>query len=189
MAIPFPAENYHGKYRLEAGSALQQARLVKFMQRAYREMGREMGHKPNPEKDAEQGSAHVGAHLADTVQRHLSSHSKIWWLIDCSAAPAAGFVGLPGIHTLEPVGCLWLGEAIDQRTGDRQAYVFLLYVAPKHRHQGLGTALMQHAQHWAQQQGYQHMSLQVFEDNDAAMQLYTKLGFQSQAKWMSLKIV
>jgi ribosomal protein S18 acetylase RimI-like enzyme len=177
VAIPFLAENHHGKYRLEAGSALQRARLVKFMQRAYRDMYQ----ATSPEA----GLDSAGTHLADTVQRHLSSRSKLWWLIDQSAAPS---VGLPGIHTLEPVGCLWMGEAIDQRTGHKQAYVFLLYIAPEHRHQGLGTALMQHAQSWAQQQGYQHMSLQVFEDNDAAMRLYTKLGYQSQAKWMSLKI-
>jgi GNAT superfamily N-acetyltransferase len=185
VATPFQSENYRGKYRLEAGSALQRARLVKFMQRAYRDMGRDRHLETSPKTSPETGSAPVGTHLADTVQRHLSSRSKLWWLIDQSTAPS---VGLPGIHTLEPVGCLWLGEAIDQRTGHKQAYVFLLYIAPEHRHQGLGTALMQHAQAWAQQQGYTQMSLQVFEDNDAAMQLYTKLGYQSQAKWMSLEI-
>jgi GNAT superfamily N-acetyltransferase len=190
VATPFQSENYRGKYRLEAGSALQRARLVKFMQRAYRDMGRDRHPETRLETSPETGSAPVGTppvgtHLADTVQRHLSSRSKLWWLIDQSTAPS---VGLPGIHTLEPVGCLWLGEAIDQRTGHKQAYVFLLYIAPEHRHQGLGTALMQHAQAWAQQQGYTQMSLQVFEDNDAAMQLYTKLGYQSQAKWMSLEI-
>ncbi len=185
MALPFSAENYRGKYRLEAGSALQQARLVKFMQRAYREMADGSGQNRDAAKDAASVSVYGGAHLADTVQRHLSPRSKLWWLIDQSTAAS---VGLPGIHTIEPVGCLWLGEAIDQRTGNQQAYVFLLYVAPEHRHQGLGTALMHHAQNWAKQQGYRQMSLQVFEDNDAAMQLYAKLGYRSQAKWMSLDI-
>ena len=170
MAIPFPIANY----RLEAGSSLQRARLVKFMQRAYREMS----HTSDV--------AEMGGHLADTVQRHLSPKSKLWWLIDAQAA--APSVGLPGIHALEPVGCLWMGEAIDQRTGNKQAYVFLLYVAPQHRYRGLGTALMRHAQSWAKEQGYQQMSLQVFEDNEAAMKLYAKLGYRSQAKWMSLEI-
>ncbi|MGB3298600.1 MAG: GNAT family N-acetyltransferase [Phormidesmis sp.] len=170
MAIPFPIANY----RLEAGSSLQRARLVKFMQRAYREMGHASG------------TSDTGAHLADTVQRHLLPQSKLWWLIDTQSAALS--VGLPGIHTLEPVGCLWIGEAIDQRTGNKQAYVFLLYVAPLHRHKGLGTALMQQAQSWAKAQGYQQISLQVFEDNEAALKLYAKLGYQSQAKWMSLEI-
>lgn len=174
MAIPSSStqnfEQYRGQYRLEPGSSLQQARLVKFMQRAYRELG----------------ASNVGTHLADTVQRHLSPNSQIWWLID--VASAAQSVGLPGIHNLDPVGCLWMGEAIDQRSGDKQAYVFLLYIAPQHRLKGLGSALMHHAQAWAKQQGYGQISLQVFEDNMAAMKLYTKLGYQSQAKWMSLDI-
>lgn len=169
MADAFPIE----RYRLEAGSSLQRARLVKFMQRAYQDMNG--------------GKAETGAHLADTVQRHLSPASQLWWLIDnkATALPA----GLPGIHSsLEPVGCLWMGEAIDQRTGGKQAYVFLLYVAPNHRQKGLGKALMNHARKWAKQAGYSQISLQVFEDNEAAMNLYTQLGYESQAKWMSLEI-
>lgn len=166
MTGHFPIENYS----LETGSSLQRARLVKFMQRAYREMGYEQ----------------VGAHLADTVERHLSQQSQLWWLIDGQAATLP--VGLPGIHHREPVGCLWLGEAVDQRNGQKQAYVFLLYVAPAHRCQGLGTALMCHAQLWAKQQGYRHIGLQVFEENVAAIRLYRKLGYQSQAQWMSLPI-
>jgi len=178
VALPFPAEKYGGRYRLEVGSSLQRARLVKFMQRAYRELGHQT--------DAQSNRQHVGTHLADTVQRHLSPQSQLWWLIDNEAA--AQSVGLPGLHSLEPVGCLWLGEAIDQRSGNKQAYVFLLYVAPAHRHKGLGSTLMHQAQRWAKQQGYAQISLQVFEDNQAAMNLYAKLGYQSQAKWMSLDL-
>lgn len=172
MAAAFPIENY----RLEAGSSLQRARLVKFMQRAYRDMSRDPGNAQN-----------AGTHLADTVQRHLSPSSHIWWLIDTQATALPA--GLPGIHSsLEPVGCLWMGEAIDQRSGCQQAYVFLLYVAPAHRKKGLARALMNHARGWAKQQGYQHISLQVFEDNVAAMNLYKQLGYESQAKWMSLEL-
>lgn len=173
MGNSFPIENY----RIEAGSSLQRTRLVKFMRRAYADIGKATG----------QTTYSNGAHLADTVQRHLSPNSHIWWVIDnqATAAPA----GLPGINSvLEPAGCLWLTEAIDQRSGQKQAYVFLLYVAPNHRKKGIGTALMQHAQQWAKQKGYEQMSLQVFENNSAAMKLYEKLGYQSQAKWMSLEL-
>ena len=47
-----------------------------------------------------QNRQHVGTHLADTVQRHLSPQSQLWWLIDNEAA--AQSVGLPGLHSLEP---------------------------------------------------------------------------------------
>ena len=164
MTDPFPIEHY----RLEAGSALDRARLVKFMRRAYKEMGGE-----------------ETAHLADTVQRHFSNQSHLWWLIDdCAPLPT----GLPGTVRVEPLGCLWLGEGVDQRSGVRQAYVFLLYVAAIARRQGLGRALMTYAQQWAKQQGYEQIGLQVFEDNAPALSLYQKMGYTSQAKWLSLKL-
>lgn len=160
----FSVENY----QLEAGSVLDRARLVKFMQRAYREMG-----------------GRETTHLADTVQRHFSSESQLWWLIDERAALP---VGLPGTTRREPMGCLWLGEGIDQRSGVRQAYVFLLYVATEHRKQGLGKALMTYAHQWAKQQGYAQIGLQVFEDNAAALSLYKKMGYRPQASWLSLDL-
>lgn len=167
MAAPFPILNY----RLEKGSSLDRARLVKFMQRAYRDLG----------------ATETGQHLADTVGRHFNSQSTLWWLIGPQSAIMTG--GLPGIQQRhEPIGCLWLGESIDQRNGQKQAYVFLLYVDKAHRRQGLGSALMGHAHAWARQQGYAQMSLQVFENNVSAMSLYEKLGYQPQARWMSLDI-
>ena len=167
MADPFPIPNY----RLEAGSTLDRARLVKFMQRAYRDLG----------------ATETGNHLADTVNRHFTASSKLWWLIGPQAALRDS--GLPGLQQRhEPMGCLWLGESIDQRNGQKQAYVFLLFVEKAHRRQGLGSALMTHAHTWAKQQGYSQMSLQVFEQNTSAIQLYQKLGYTPQARWMSLDI-
>ncbi len=167
MSEPFPIPNY----RLEKGSSLDRARLVKFMQRAYRDLG----------------AAETGTHLADTVSRHFTSESNLWWLIGPQSATLAG--GLPGLQQRhEPVGCLWLGESIDQRNGQKQAYVFLLYVNEAHRRQGLGSGLMTHAQQWAKQQGYEQIGLQVFEDNVSALRLYEKLGYKPQARWMSLDI-
>lgn len=167
MAISLPIANY----RLEKGSSLDRARLVKFMQRAYKDLG----------------ATNIGTHLADTVQRHFTSQSNLWWLIGPQAAVLTG--GLPGLQQRhEPIGCLWLGESIDQRTGRKQAYVFLLYVDQAHRRKGLGGALMAHAQQWAKQQGYEQMSLQVFEDNLSALKLYEKLGYKPQARWMSLDL-
>ncbi len=156
-------------YCLEAGSALDRARLVKFMQRAYRELG----------------ATDAIAHLADTVERHFSASSRLWWLVEKSSVQPSG---LPGTNRPDSSGCLWLGEAIDQRSGLKQAYVFLLYVNPDQRQQGLGTALMHHAHEWAAQQGYSQIGLQVFEDNAPALKLYQKLGYRSQARWLSLNI-
>ncbi len=164
MATPTPVAGYS----IEAGSASDKARLVKFMQRAYRELG----------------TTDASAHLAETVERHFSLQSQLWWLVK----PSPILTGLPGIHRPDPLGCLWQGEAIDQRSGLKQAYVFLLYVEPAHRRKGLGAALMAHAQQWAKQRGYGQIGLQAFEDNRPALALYQKLGYVSQAKWLSLDL-
>ena len=154
-------------YRLRTGSMLDRARLVKMMQRAYRDLG-----------------ATGGDHLAETVQRHFSDQSRLWWVEQQDAPPPSG---LPGIAKPEPLGCLWLSEAIDQWTGQAQAYVFLVYVAPEHRRQGIGTALLRHAQQWAKNQGYGAIGLQVFESNPAAVKLYESLGYRPRAIWMTLE--
>lgn len=145
-------------YRWYRGSGIDEALVVRTLQRAYRDLG-----------------GQDGPHLAETVRRHLSSRSKLWWVVP----------EVEGKHPLDPIGCLWLSEAIDQRTGEDQAYVFLVYVAPEHRRQGIGTLLMQQAQQWASKNGYGSISLQVFESNQAALALYEKLGYESQAVWLT----
>ncbi|MEO0455639.1 MAG: GNAT family N-acetyltransferase [Cyanobacteria bacterium P01_A01_bin.114] len=152
-------------YRLRQGSDLDHLKLLDCMQCAYRELG-----------------ATRFDQLEATVRQTLSEATQLWWVEsdDAPARPRVGFVNaVPG-----SVGCLWLGSAIDQSTGQRQAYVFLVYIAPEHRRRGLGTALMQYGQSWAQRQGYQQVGLQVFERNQSALNLYQKLGYQPQAIWM-----
>ncbi|MEO0541085.1 MAG: GNAT family N-acetyltransferase [Cyanobacteria bacterium P01_A01_bin.105] len=144
-------------YRWYHGSGIDEALVVRTLRRAYQDLG-----------------GQDGPHLADTVRRHLSSRSKLWWVV-----PEG-----PDDET-DPIGCLWLSEAVDQRTGESQAYVFLVYVAPAHRRRGIGTALMGQAQRWASKNGYPSISLQVFEANRAALALYEKLGYESQAVWLT----
>jgi ribosomal protein S18 acetylase RimI-like enzyme len=82
------------------------------------------------------------------------------------------------------VGCIWLGQATDQRTGQLHPYVLLLYVHSHHRRRGLATALLDTAHQWAITAGYQQITLQVFSDNGAAQALYQKLGYQPEALLM-----
>ncbi len=70
-------------------------------------------------------------------------------------------------------------------SGDRHAHIFLLYVAPAHRRRGIGRALMQQAEVWARAQGDRQIGLQVFQSNQAALQLYRSLGFETQSLWMA----
>jgi ATP-dependent DNA helicase RecG len=77
----------------------------------------------------------------------------------------------------QPIGCLWIGRARDQRTGHAQAYIFLIAVDPAQQRRGLGTYLMSKAQEQTQAWGLSELTLQVYPDNQSALKLYEKLGF------------
>lgn len=165
-----PRLDLPANYRLAVGSPLDRALVLKFMQRTYAELQATNGFE----------------HLAATVDQYLSQATPLWWVelvVAQPAAPSYPLVG--GRQPFQKVGCVWLGTGIDQLTGDRHTHVFLLYVDPAHRRQGLGTALMQQAENWARARGDRRISLQVFQGNQAAVQLYTQRGYQPQAILMS----
>jgi GNAT superfamily N-acetyltransferase len=153
-------------YRLCLGSGLDRALLVKFMQRTYAEICAE-------------GSF---AHLAQTVEQYFSQDTPLWWVYWAGlAAEAPVWRQEP---PPQPIGCLWLGNAIDQANGSPHAHVFLVYVTPEHRRRGVGSALMRYAEGWAKARGDRQMGLQVFQSNHSALQLYQGLGYQTQSLWM-----
>jgi GNAT superfamily N-acetyltransferase len=140
-------------YSWRAGSGLDRALLLKFMQRTYQELY----------------PGQSFSHLAQTVEQYLSKDTPLWW-VECSR---------------EPIACLWLGNAIDQVTGDRHAHTLLLYVQLKHRRQGIGTALVSQAEQWARERGDRQIGLQVFHHNQPALRLYEALGYAPQSLWMT----
>lgn len=56
-------------------------------------------------------------------------------------------------------------------------YVNALAVSPGYRGIGIGTTLMDEAESAARQAGYDHLSIQVYEQNIGAVRLYERLGF------------
>lgn len=172
-------------YFIRRGSTLERSLLVKFMQRSYQYLF--------PDQDF--------AHLARTVEQYLSKDTPLWW-VDFEGAreedmgtQGRGDTGnflqtlspslrLPLSASSSPVACLWVGNAIDQVQGDRHAHIFLLYVEPEHRRRGIGTALLRYLENWAIQRGDRQIGLQVFQSNQAALNLYNQLGYQTQSLWM-----
>lgn len=155
------------------GSSLDRALLVKVMQLTYKEL--------HPQQSV--------SHLTRTVDQYLSMDTPLWWVHlkeGSSTSPKLPFSGTGTVRS--PVGCLWLGDAIDQIEGDRHAYIFLLYVAPDHRRQGIGRALMCRAEAWAKERGDRKISLQVFSDNQPALDMYDQLGYKSQSFWMTKRL-
>ncbi|MEO1208011.1 MAG: GNAT family N-acetyltransferase [Cyanobacteria bacterium J06638_20] len=143
-------------YQLRQGSQLDRALILQFLAKTH----------------AELSGIQSADHLAETVERHLSAATPVWWVSLQDTAQT-------------PVACLWLGNAIDQQQGDRHAYIMMLYVIPEHRRRGIATALLETAQHWATQRGDRQIGLQVFADNAAALALYRKLGYHTQALWLT----
>lgn len=144
--------------------------LVKFLQRTYSEL--------YPDGDF--------SHLAQTVEQYFSRETPLWWveLTELDRNANGSVSGSLFQLTYHPVACLWLGNAVDQVTGDRHAHIFLLYVVPEHRRRGIGAALVRQAENWARSRGDRQLGLQVFLSNQPALNLYQKLGFQAQSFWM-----
>ena len=146
-------------YAIEQGSTVDQALLVKFMQRTYQEQF------PNQNF----------SHLTRTIEQYFSRDTPVWWVYDEQETKN---------QHQSPIGCLWVGNAIDQVRGDRHPHIFLLYVMPEYRHRGIGKALMNYIENWAKQRGYRQIGLQVFQTNTPALDLYHQLGYQEQSLWM-----
>lgn len=159
-------------YKLQQGSGLDRALLVKFMQQTYRELYSDQSFN----------------HLAQTVEQYFSAETPLWWVEESQPNPQnsnTSTILFPSqSRVAAPVGCLWLGTAIDQVKGWRYPHIFLLYVNSSHRRQGIGSALMHHAESWARARGDHQIGLQVFQHNQPALQLYTKLGYQPQSLLM-----
>ncbi len=55
--------------------------------------------------------------------------------------------------------------------------VYSIGVAPSHRKQGLGRAMIRYAEKYGKDHGYSQLSLEVCEYNESAVQLYKATGF------------
>ena len=153
-------------YQLRTGSIRERATLVQFLQLSYQELF-----------PAQTDYAHLGA----TIKQYFSMATPLWWVeVDTVVNE---YVPTPAIPS-QPVACLWLGNAVDQLKGDRHAHIFLLYVLPEYRRQGIGAALMRYAEDWARARGDRQIGLQVFRFNQPALNLYQQLGYETQSFWM-----
>ncbi len=79
------------------------------------------------------------------------------------------------------MGLLWFGARLNSVTGEREAWVFNLTVLPEHRGRGVAQALMQHAETYAREQGFEVIGLKVANHNEAARGLYQKLDYEESS--------
>lgn len=122
------------------------------------------------------------AHLAQTVEHYFSPETSLYWVIPVNRHPLLN-------PESEKIACLWIGNAIDQISGDRYTYIFLLYVHPEHRQRGIGSALMHYAHTLAQERGDRQIGIHVFNHNLPALNLYKRLGYETQSLLMVKKLI
>ncbi len=77
----------------------------------------------------------------------------------------------------EAAGVLWLTAVED--AGVRKAFIYDLWIRPDLRRRGLATQAMLQSEAWVRSQGLDVISLHVFGHNQAALDLYNKLGYQA----------
>ena len=70
---------------------------------------------------------------------------------------------------------------LDSKVAPGDLYLDGIAVAPTHRGQGIGTALMTAFEHRARDNGFATVSLEVIDTNPRARQLYTRFGYHEIA--------
>lgn len=111
-------------------------------------------------------------HLQLTIDSYFSELTPLWFVETQSPDK-------------ESIACLWLGNAIEQCNGERYTHIFLIFVRPQHRRRGIGKALLQLAENWAKAKGDRQIDLQVFLDNQPALNLYQNAGFTTSSVLMT----
>ncbi|WJY42493.1 GNAT family N-acetyltransferase [Streptomyces sp. P9-2B-2] len=76
-----------------------------------------------------------------------------------------------------PDGCLAAFAAVSYAPWNRRLAIEDIEVAPAHRNQGLGRALMAHAADFARDRGAAHIWLEVTNINAPAIHAYRRMGF------------
>ncbi len=94
-------------------------------------------------------------------------------LADPPAASALLVAELDGV----PAGCLHLVTRTDFFSRAVHGHISVIAVAKDVEGRGVGRALMEHADGWARQLGYPHVTLGVFPGNARARALYERHGY------------
>jgi ribosomal protein S18 acetylase RimI-like enzyme len=81
---------------------------------------------------------------------------------------------------------LWTLE--DYFSQQSHAHVSVIAVTREAEGQGVGRALMAHAEGWARANGHDRITLSVFEGNRRAQALYERVGYHVEMRRMIKKL-
>ncbi|MCL1065592.1 GNAT family N-acetyltransferase [Shewanella olleyana] len=71
---------------------------------------------------------------------------------------------------------------------DKHGYLGFMYVAPEHRGHGINQLLIDKLVQWSKQRLVNDFYLDVYDDNEAAIRAYKKLGFSKTLVEMKLNL-
>ena len=76
-----------------------------------------------------------------------------------------------------PAGFVFLEPAVDYFSGEPHGHLGMIAVTEGAEGRGIGTALMRAAEDWARGRGYAKLTLNVFEGNTRARNVYERFGY------------
>jgi ribosomal protein S18 acetylase RimI-like enzyme len=77
------------------------------------------------------------------------------------------------------VGFLYAATLVDFFTGEQHAHIKDIVVAKEGEGQGCGRVLLAAAEKWAKERGYRFITLSVFPENRRAVELYERIGYET----------
>lgn len=77
-----------------------------------------------------------------------------------------------------PAGCLHVLTRTDFFTLKPHGHISVIAITKEAEGRGVGKALMAHAEGWARERGYDHLTLSVFPANRRALALYIRHGYE-----------
>ncbi|WP_266168512.1 GNAT family N-acetyltransferase [Dyella subtropica] len=105
------------------------------------------------------------------IRKDLSRHLE--------EQPANSFLFVAEDDEGARVGFIHLQKTQDYFTGRANCHISDLAVAQSHEGQGVGKALLAHAEDWAREHRCQLITLAVFPDNERARTLYEATGYSA----------
>jgi len=77
------------------------------------------------------------------------------------------------------LGYIELKGWVDYFTKKKQGYISAIAITEDCEGEGVGKLLLKKAEEWAKQKGYSELVLQVFSENEKAINLYKQNGYES----------
>lgn len=119
--------------------------------------------------------------LKERRQAQQIDNTNIAMLIDAmeevEADPDTAIFVVEDETRMMPVGFIRLQTQLDYFSKEKHGYIANIAVDIEHEGKGIGRMLMAQAEVWAQDKGYSLLTLNVFEENTRAQEIYKKIGY------------